>query len=75
MLEVIALLILAVLLFGSSKVLGALGMIAGFVATIAAFGFLSFSLGIEPGTLLFSVGGMFIVLLLAFGVWDSLRKK
>lgn len=70
MLVVIGLFILAVLLFGSSAVLGALGAVLGFLATCAAFAFSSyylastFSVSGEVAALMV-VGSILVVLGLA----------
>jgi hypothetical protein len=49
MLIVIGLLILAVLMFGSSQVIGAFGMALGFICAVSAFAYASYLLGVLFG--------------------------
>ena len=72
MLYAILLLILAVLLFGSSAVIGAIGAILGFIAFAAGLAVLSWyaspfivSLGVDPGNV---VGAIGITIVLLIGV-------
>lgn len=75
MLVVIGLLILAVLLFGSARVLGALGAIAGFIALVAALAVIGFQTGIGPDKIVFGLAGLFVLAGLAGGIIEFLNKK
>lgn len=56
MLTTIVLLILAVLLFGSSAVIGVLGVVLGFIAAAVALVWGSIAFDLAPGTILLFVG-------------------
>jgi hypothetical protein len=72
MLIVIGLLILAVLMFGSSRVIGAFGMALGFICAVSAFAYASYLVGVlfgwtaEEGML--AVILFFVAIIAAFGL-------
>lgn len=80
MLYVILLLILAVLLFGSSAVLGAIGFVLGLIVAIIALVWLSMLLGITPVTMLvigvvglFGLCGLVLLVCKLIEPWETKR--
>lgn len=71
MLVAIALLILAVLLFGAARIIGALGFIMGIVAFCAAAIVAGVALDLSPEV---AFGGVFLVLI-AFAAWAQWSEK
>jgi hypothetical protein len=62
MIWIVLLLILAALLFGSSAIFGAIGVVLGFIAAASALGVASFTFQLEPGAIMIlGVLGFFII--------------
>jgi hypothetical protein len=75
MLIAIALLILAVLLFGSSAVLGAIGAVLGFIAFLVGATILGVYFDTSPGVIIAWVLGVPAAVILALGGYHFWTQK
>lgn len=71
MIITILLAILAVLLFGSSAVLGFFGAVLGFVAAVAALAWAAITFDLDASTVVLIAGGIFAALMVAGKLADE----
>lgn len=75
MLVAIGLLILAVLLFGSSRVIGAIGAVLGIIAACAGLAALAMYFDSDPATVLAWVVGVPVAVICALAAYGFLTQK
>lgn len=69
------LVIIAILLFGSSVILGAIGAVLGIIAAAAAFVALCAWLGLDPGQVIPWAAALLFIGAIAGGLWENFTES